>query len=99
MSRKRILLFVCIILALFAVILQLMVLDITGTFKIGDGLTVSQALDMGTIVSQRVFCSVFGLIMVPVSLAVAMSDEWRQAAFKYREAASRMSGWAGTSTA
>lgn len=76
-----------VVLVLFAVVLQLMALDITGTFKIGDGRTVSQALGMGTIVSQRVFCSVFGLIMVLVSLAIAMSDEWRQAAFKYREAA------------
>lgn len=50
-------------------------------------MTVSQALDYGTQVSQRVFCSVLGVLMILASLAVAMSDEWRQAAFKYSESA------------
>ena len=75
------------LLFLFAVAVQLLFLDITGSFKIGDGLTVSQALDYGTQVSQRVFCSVLGVLMILASLAVAMSDEWRQAAFKYSESA------------
>jgi DNA-binding LytR/AlgR family response regulator len=51
-------------------------------------------LDAGTKISQRVFVPVLGFLMVLIALAVALSDEWRLAAFKYREAQQR-NEWLG----
>ena len=70
-------------------VLQILVLDLFGKVVIGDGLTVSGILDAGTKISQRVFVPVLGFLMVLIALAVALSDEWRLAAFKYREAQQR----------
>ena len=69
--------------------LEILALDLSGKANIGEGITVSSILDMGTVVSQRVFVPVLGFLMVLIALAVALSDEWRLAAFKYREAQQR----------
>ena len=70
-------------------VLQILALDLFGKVVIGDGLTISGILDAGTKISQRVFVPVLGFLMVLIALAVALSDEWRLAAFKYREAQQR----------
>lgn len=76
-------------LLLSCVVLEILVLDLSGRATIGDGLTVSSVLDIGTVVSQRFFVPILGFLMVLIALAVALSDEWRLAAFKYREAQQR----------
>ncbi len=78
-----------LVLLLAGVVLETLVLDLSGRATLGEGLTVSNILDTGTKVSQRVFVPVLGFLMVLVALAVALSDEWRLAAFKYREAQQR----------
>ncbi len=70
-------------------VLEILVLDLSGRAALGEGLTVSNVLDIGTKVSQRVFVPVLGFLMVLIALAVALSDEWRLAAFMYREAQQR----------
>ena len=81
-------------LLLAGVVLEILVLDLSGRATLGDGLTVSGVLDVGTKISQRVFVPVLGFLMVLIALAVALSDEWRLAAFKYREAQQR-NEWLG----
>ena len=76
-------------LLLAGVVLEILVLDLSGRATVGEGVTVSSVLDAGTVVSQRVFVPVLGFLMVLIALAVALSDEWRLAAFKYREAQQR----------
>jgi DNA-binding LytR/AlgR family response regulator len=70
-------------------VLEILVLDLSGRAALGEGLTVSNVLDIGTKISQRVFVPVLGFLMVLIALAVALSDEWRLAAFMYREAQQR----------
>ena len=76
-------------LLLAGVVLELLVLDLSGGATVGEGVTVSSVLGIGTVISQRVFVPVLGFLMVLIALAVALSDEWRLAAFKYREAQQR----------
>lgn len=76
-------------LLLAGVVLEILVLDLSGKATVGEGLTVSNYLDTGTVISQRVFVPVLGILMVLIALAVALSDEWRLAAYKYREAQQR----------
>ena len=71
-------------LLLAGAVLEILVLDLSGRATVGKGITVSSVLDTGTVVSQRVFVPVLGFLMVLIALAVALSDEWRLAAFKYR---------------
>ena len=76
-------------LLLAGVVLEILVLDLSGGATVGEGVTVSSVLDIGLVISQRVFVPVLGFLMVLIALAVALSDEWRLAAFKYREAQQR----------
>lgn len=76
-------------LLLAGVVLEILVLDLSGRATVGEGVTVSSVLDIGTVISQRVFVPVLGFLIVLIALAVALSDEWRLAAFKYREAQQR----------
>ena len=78
-----------LVLVLACVTLEIFVLDLSGRATIGEGVAVSSVLDMGTKVSQRILPPILGCIMVLTALAVALSDEWRLAAFKYREAQQR----------
>ena len=78
-----------LLLLLVAFALEILVLDLSGRATLGEGLTVSNILDIGTKISQRVFIPVLGFLMVLIALAVALSDEWRLAAFKYRETQQR----------
>ena len=78
-----------LLLLLVAFALEILVLDLSGRATVGEGVTVSSVLGIGTVISQRVFVPVLGFLMVLIALAVALSDEWRLAAFKYREAQQR----------
>ncbi len=78
-----------LVLVLACVTLEIFVLDLSGRATIGEGVAVSSVLDMGTKVSQRILTPILGCIMVLTALAVALSDEWRLAAFKYLEAQQR----------
>ena len=78
-----------LLLLLAGVVLEILVLDLSGGATVGEGVTVSSVLGIGTVISQRVFVPVLGFLMVLIALAVALSDEWRLAAFKYREAQQR----------
>ena len=69
-------------LLLAGVVLEILVLDLSGGATVGEGVTVSSVLGIGTVISQRVFVPVLGFLMVLIALAVALSDEWRLAAFK-----------------
>ena len=67
--------------------LQIFALSLSSGFLVPGGETVAEILDFGVMLSQKVFIVVLGIIMVLVALAVSLSDEWRLAAFRYREAA------------
>ena len=67
--------------------LELFVIGLSNGAIVG-GVRVSDILDFGSKVSQKVMVVISGIIMVLIALAVALSDEWRLAAFRYREAAS-----------
>ena len=55
-------------------------------FGLADGIRVSDYVDYTTRIAQWTLTVFIELIMVLIALAVALSDEWRRAAFKYREA-------------
>lgn len=76
-----------LLLLVVAGLLQFVALDLSGTAVLGGGVTVSEFLDYSAKLSQKVMCVVIGIIVVLVSMAVALSDEWRLAAFRYREVA------------
>ena len=55
-------------------------------FQISEGVTVQEFLGFGINIAQLVMLSVLQLVTLLVALAVALSDEWRLAAFRYNEA-------------
>ena len=65
-------------LLLAGVVLEILVLDLSGGATVGEGVTVSSVLGIGTVISQRVFVPVLGFLMVLIALAVALSDEEAQ---------------------
>ena len=67
--------------------LELLVIELSNRALVG-GIKVSDILDTGSLISQKAMVIILGIIMVLIALAVALSDEWRLAAFRYREAAS-----------
>ena len=67
--------------------LELLVIELSNRALVG-GIKVSDILDIGSLISQKAMVIILGIIMVLIALAVALSDEWRLAAFRYREAAS-----------
>ena len=74
------LLILCTIIVLSAAV------DYTGLIPLEGGLSVSEFLGIGVVISQRVLITVLSIFTVLLALAVAFSDEWRRAAFKYNEA-------------
>ena len=59
---------------------------ITGRFEIEGGISVNEYLGINVQVSQLTLMSVLQLVTILSALAVALSDEWRLAAFRYNEA-------------
>lgn len=74
------LLILCTIIVLSAAV------DYTGLIPLEGGLSVSEFLGIGVVISQRALITVLSIFTVLLALAVAFSDEWRRAAFKYNEA-------------
>ena len=65
---------------------QYIVVGYSDRHSIGGGLTVADFLGSGLVISQRIIILILNVLTVLFALAVALSDEWRLAAFKYREA-------------
>ena len=57
-----------------------------GRFEVGDGISVNEFLGIQANVSQLTLMSVLQLVTIFLALAIALSDEWRMAAFRYNEA-------------
>ena len=62
------------------------VVDYTGLIPLEGGVSVSEFLGIGVVIAQRVLIALLSVFTVLLALAVAFSDEWRRAAFKYNEA-------------
>ena len=86
--KGKIGIYVLLSLAVFIVGLGLQYLthSITGRFEIEGGVTVNEYLGINTQISQLTLMSVLQLVTTFIALAVALSDEWRLAAFRYNEA-------------
>ncbi|MBQ9888198.1 MAG: LytTR family transcriptional regulator [Bacteroidales bacterium] len=65
---------------------QYVTVGIADRHSIGGGLTVADFLGKGLLISHRIIILILSALTVLFALAVALSDEWRLAAFKYREA-------------
>lgn len=55
-------------------------------FEVAEGLTVQDYLGFGINLSQLIMMSILQLVTTLAAMAVALSDEWRLAAFRYHEA-------------
>ena len=55
-------------------------------FGAADGIRVADYIGLPARVAQWTLGGILELVVVLIALAVALSDEWRRAAFKYREA-------------
>ena len=75
-----------ILLILFTIIVLSAVVEFSGLIPMEGGVSVSEFLGIGVMISQRVLIAILSIFTVLLALAVAFSDEWRRAAFKYNEA-------------
>lgn len=66
--------------------LQYLAHAVSGRFEVSEGVAVSEYLGVHATVAQLALMSVLQLVTIFVALAVAMSDEWRRAAFRYHAA-------------
>ena len=61
--------------------------ELSGRMPTPDGQgVVGELLGFGVQISQKAIALIINLVVILAALAVALSDEWRLAAFKYREA-------------
>ena len=82
-------------LLLAGVVLEILVLDLSGRATVGEGVTVSSVLDAGTVVSQRVFVPTW-----PFRLSMSRpSRSLRCCASRYLNAARRHSSDSATASA
>lgn len=65
---------------------QYVVVGFSDRHPVSSGVTVADFLGSGLIISQRVLLLILSILTVLIAIAVALSDEWRLAAFRYREA-------------
>ena len=86
--KGKIAVYVACTAALFIIALgiQYLMHAVFNRFEIVDGVSVSDYLGVQAVVSQLTLMSTLQLITIFAALAVAMSDEWRVAAFRYNEA-------------
>lgn len=75
-----------ILLILFTIIVLSAAVEFSGLIPMEGGVSVSEYLGIGVMISQRVLIAILSIFTVLLALAVALSDEWRRAAFKYNEA-------------
>ena len=85
--KGKIGLYIILSLAVFILGLGLQYLThaITGRFEIEGGITVNDYLGISAQIAQLTLMSVLQLVTTFIALAVALSDEWRMAAFRYHE--------------
>ena len=75
-----------VFLALITILILSAAVEFSGLVPLEGGISVSEFLGFGVMISQRVLITVLSVLTVLLALAVAFSDEWRRAAFKYNEA-------------
>ena len=75
-----------ILLILFTIIVLSAAVEFSGLIPMEGGVSVSEFLGIGVMISQRVLIAILSIFTVLLALSVALSDEWRRAAFKYNEA-------------
>ena len=75
-----------ILLVLVTIIILSAAVEFSGLIPLEGGISVSEFLGLSVMISQRVLITVFSVFTVLLALAVAFSDEWRKAAYKYNEA-------------
>lgn len=85
--RGRIGVFAALDLALMALMPQLqgLVTRFFESFAVRQGIDIDAIIDFPTRIAQYMLGSVLSLLTVIVAVAVAFSDAWRRAAFRYRE--------------
>jgi DNA-binding LytR/AlgR family response regulator len=66
--------------------LQYLTHAVFSQFEVEEGLTVYDFLGVGLNLAQLTLMAVLQLVTTFIALAVALSDEWRMAAFRYNEA-------------
>ena len=74
-----------VLLILLCVVILTAAVEFTGLIPVDGDKAVSEILGFGVMVSQRVLLAILAFFTVLLALAVALSDEWRMAAFKYSE--------------
>lgn len=75
----------CVLLILVSIVLLTAAVEFTGLIPIDGEVSVSEFLGIGVMISQRALLVILAVLTVLLALAVAFSDEWRRAAFKYSE--------------
>jgi Response regulator of the LytR/AlgR family len=66
--------------------LQYLAHSFFGGFEIEDGVTANDYMGFSAVISLLTLMSVLQVVTILFALAVALSDEWRMAAFRYNEA-------------
>lgn len=74
-----------VLLILVSIVLLTAAVEFTGLIPIDGEVSVSEFLGFGVMISQRALLVLLAILTVILALAVALSDEWRMAAFKYSE--------------
>ena len=74
-----------VLLILVSIVLLTAAVEFTGLIPIDGEVSVSELLGFGVMISQRALLVLLAILTVILALAVALSDEWRMAAFKYSE--------------
>lgn len=74
-----------VFLALITILILSAAVEFSGLVPLEGGISVSEFLGFGVMISQRVLITVLSVLSVLLALAVAFSDEWRRSAFKYNE--------------
>lgn len=74
-----------VFLALITILILSAAVEFSGLVPLEGGISVSEFLGFGVMISQRVLITVLSVLTVLLALAVAFSDEWRRSAFKYNE--------------
>lgn len=74
-----------VLLILVSITVLTATVEFTGLIPIDGNLSVSDFLGFGVMISQRALLAILALLTVLLALAIALSDEWRMAAFKYSE--------------
>ena len=75
-----------ILLTLLTIIVLSAAVEFVGLIPLEEGVSVSDFLGIGVVIAQLGLIIILSIFTVLLALAVAFSDEWRRATFKYNEA-------------